>query len=109
MNLKRGVKSACEKSRIESTVNERSSRRNSYGPRIEAFVYHCVELKGVVHEIFLSQHNYTNPDIDLEEPEVGNGDEKNLCVEWPFDLPSCSPPNKKILGERYRDDILQVC
>lgn len=100
MNVKGIVKSACEKSRIESMVNGRSSRRNLYGPRIEAFVFNCVELKGVVHEIFLPQHNYTNLDIELEEPEVGNGDKKNLSVEWPFDLPSCSPPNKKILGER---------
>lgn len=90
-------------------LNERSSRRNLYGPRIEAFVFNCVELKGAVHEIFLSQRNYTNLDIELEDPEVGNGDEKNLCVEWPSNLPSCSPPNKKILGERYGDDNLQVC
>lgn len=98
--MKGRVKSECEKGRIESMLNERSSRRSLYGPRIEAFVYNCVELKGVVHEIFLSQQNDTNLDIELEEPEVGNGDKKNLCVEWSFHLPSCSPQSKKILNER---------
>lgn len=94
MNVKGRVESACEKSCIESILNEGSGRRNLYGPRIEAFVYNCVELKRAVHEIFLSQQNYTNLDIELEEPEVGNGDKKNLCVEWPFHLISCSLQNK---------------
>lgn len=100
MNVKGRVKTACEKSRIESMVNGRSSRRNLYGPRIEAFVYNCVELKRAVHKLFISQQNYTNLDIELEESEVGNGDKKNLCVEWPFHLLSCSPHNEMIWNER---------
>lgn len=53
-----------------------------------------------VHKLFASQQNYTNLDIELEEPEVGNGDKKNLCVEWPFHLLSCSPHNELIWNER---------
>jgi hypothetical protein len=98
MNVKGRVKSACEKSRIECKWKVKSTK--SYGPRIEAFVYNCVELKRAVHKLFISQQNYTNLDIELEEPEVGNGDKKNLCVEWPFHLLSCSPHNEMIWNER---------